>query len=110
MKNIKLRIVNKVPLPYLGESDEDWILSYFLGDSEGYFNLFESKMNEASINDELPVEYFTNSVSLEIYPEKTILEHLYPEDEDNSPKVEISNKELKFLMKKWEEILSESRE
>lgn len=108
MKNIELRIINEVTFPYLGDTDEDWVLSSFLSDSEGYSDLFDAKMKEASATDNLPIEFSTNSVGVDFYKDKVVLEDLYPEDENNPPKAEISHEDLNYLMQQWKVMLSQS--
>jgi hypothetical protein len=88
-------------------SPKDWLLSFFLEDSRTDIQMCLEEIRKAEKREVVPSGFTGNHVDIEFYPDRAIIEELYPEDEDNFRSIEISLTDVKQLLLDWKKTLNE---
>ena len=76
---------------------QTFIMDDFSAFSKEYLEIFDKVLSDKSEKESV----YGNACSFEVTKDKTIIEFLYPEDEDNPEICSVSTQELRVLMDDW---------
>lgn len=104
--------VNERPMAYFQDepSPRDWLLSFFLEDTRHDVQMYLNEISKAETGKTVPSGFTGNHVDIEFYPDRAVIEELYPADEENFQKMEIPLQKAKQLLLDWENSLNKWRE
>ncbi len=81
------------------------LLTCFLEDSRNYTEGYLKGIDEAEKSGKEVTGFTGNRVDVEFYPDRAVIEELYPADEDNFQKIEIPLQEAKNLLLDWKDVI-----
>ncbi len=90
-----------------GSVKTEALVAGYLRDTELDFDGYLEEIEKAEQNRNIPTGITGNNVDVEFYPDKAIIEELYPADEDNFQSVEIPLQEAKRLLLEWQKVIEE---
>lgn len=92
-------------------SPRSWLLSFFLEEAQWSIQDFLDEMEKAKGGEGVPTGYRCNSVDVSFYPNRAVIEALWPEGgEDAEPeKTELSLAEARQLLLDWQIALKQWR-
>lgn len=112
---MKYRIEWNENIPNVIFEDEpqprSWLLAFFLEEARLDIQGFLDEIEKARRGVQVPAGFTTNSVDVEFFRDKAVIEELYPEDgEDAEPKnTELSLDEAERLLLDWKSMLEERK-
>lgn len=81
------------------------LLNCFLEDARNYTEGYLEGIEEAEKSGKEVTGFTGNRVDVEFYPDRTVIEELYPENEDDFQKIEIPLQEAKNLLIDWKQVI-----
>lgn len=85
------------------------LLSFFLEDARGSIEDLLDEIEKAKLNEKAPTGFTGDHVDISFYPDRAVIEDLWPEDEDNPSQVILSLDEAKQLLLDWQIALANWR-
>lgn len=101
--------INGRPMAFVDSDSNlvDGLVASYLQDTELGFEDYLKEIEKAEQNIDIPTGFTGNNVDVEFYPDKAVIEELYPADENNFQSIEIPLSEAKRLLLEWKNIVEE---